>query len=76
MEKQVELKEAKSADVQSIIAGVLILFSAVTAILGYVELSLCCVMVFAVFCVMSCMAKDLIELCNSIVEEEESFVIK
>ena len=71
MEKKSLSKEVKRMDVQCIIAGVSILFSALTAVLGYEKLSIGNAMIFAIFCVMSCMAQDLKDLCNSLVEEEE-----
>lgn len=71
MEKKSLRKEVKSVDVQCVIAGVSILFSALSAALGYENLSLSMAMIFAVVCVMSCMTKDLVELFNSLVNEEE-----
>lgn len=72
MEKNLGLKEAKSVNVQCVIAGVSILFSVFTAILGYESLSVSMAMIFAIVCVMSCMTKDVMELCNGLMEEEES----
>ena len=52
MEKQVELREAKSVDVQCVVAGVSVLICMLAAVLGYESLSICSVMIFAVVCVM------------------------
>ena len=71
MEKKSLLKEVKRMDVQCIVIGLFILFSAVTAILGYGMLSISNVMVLTFYCVMNGMNKDLKELCNSLVEEGE-----
>ena len=71
MEKKSLLKEVKRMDVQCIVIGLFILFSAVTAILGYGMLSISNVMVLTFYCVMNGMNKDLRELCNSLVEEGE-----
>ncbi len=65
------LEEVKRMDVQCIVIGLFILFSAVTAILGYGMLSISNVMVLTFYCVMNGMNKDLRELCNSLVEEGE-----
>lgn len=70
MEKKLSLNEVKQSDKMGIVVGIMVLFTALTAVLGYEELSIGNVMVFAFFCVMSCMAKDLKELCNSLAEEE------
>ena len=40
MEKKMTVKETKSMEIQSIIVGVSILFSALTAVLGYGMLSI------------------------------------
>lgn len=71
MEKKSLGKEAKSVDVQCVIAGVSILFSALSAAFGYENLSISMAMIFAVVCVMSCIAKDVMELCNGLLEEED-----
>lgn len=70
MEKKSLLKEAKHSEILSVIVGISILFSALTAILGYESLSISNAMILAFFCVMACMAKDLKELYNGLVEEE------
>ena len=70
MEKKSLLKEAKHSEILSVIVGISILFSALTAILGYESLSISNAMILAFFCVMAYMAKDLKELCNGLVEEE------
>ena len=70
MEKKSLLKEAKHSEILSVIVGISILFSALTAILGYDSLSISNAMILAFFFVMACMAKDLKELCNGLVEEE------
>jgi len=71
MEKKLEWKEVKSVDVQCMIAGVALLFSVLTATLGYVSLSISMTMIFAIVCVMSCMTTDVMELCDGLLEEEE-----
>ena len=70
MEKNLELKEAKSWNVQCVIAGMSILFSILTAILGLESLSISGVMIFAVVCVLGCLIKDWVELCRELVDEE------
>jgi hypothetical protein len=70
MEKQVELREVKSVDVQCVVAGVAVLFCMLAAVLGYESLSICSVMIFAVVCVLGCMVKDWVELCKELVDEE------
>ena len=70
MEKQVELREAKSVDVQSVVAGVSVLICMLAAVLGYESLSICSVMIFAVVCVMGGIVKDWIEFCKDLVDEE------
>ena len=72
MEKKMTVKETKSMEIQSIIVGVSILFSALTAVLGYGMLSIGNVMVLAFYFVMVGMSKDLKELCNGLAEECES----
>ena len=71
MEKKLEWKKVKSVDVQCMIAGVVLLFSVLTATLGYVSLSISMAMIFAVVCVMGCMTKDVMELCEDLMEEED-----
>ena len=71
MEKQVELREAKSVDVQCVVAGVSVLICMLAAVLGYESLSICSEMIFAVVCVMGCMTKDVMELCEDLMEEED-----
>ena len=70
MEKQVELREAKSVDVQSVVAGVSVLICMLAAVLGYESLSICSVMIFAVVCVMGGIVKDWVEFCRDLVDEE------
>ena len=70
MEKQVELREAKSVDVQCVVAGVSVLICMLAAVLGYESLSICSVMIFAVVCVMGGMVKDWVEFCKDLVDEE------
>ena len=70
MEKQVELREAKSVDVQSVVAGVSVLICMLAAVLGYESLSICSVMIFAVVCVMGGIVKDWVEFCKDLVDEE------
>ena len=72
MEKKSTLKEVKRMDVQSIIVGISILFSALAAVLGYEMLSISNAMVLAFYMVMVGMSKDLKELCCGLVEECES----
>ena len=72
MEKKMTAKETKSMEIQSIIVGVSILFSALTAVLGYGMLSIGNAMVLAFYFVMVGMSKDLKELCCGLVEECES----
>ena len=72
MEKKSTLKEVKRMDVQSIIVGISILFSAFAAVLGYEMLSISNAMVLAFYLIMVGMSKDLKELCNGLVEECES----
>lgn len=71
MEKKSTWKEVKGMDVQSIIIGISILFSALSAVLGYGMLSFGNAMVLAFYLVMVGMSKDLKELCNGLVEEYE-----
>jgi UDP-N-acetylmuramyl pentapeptide phosphotransferase/UDP-N-acetylglucosamine-1-phosphate transferase len=70
MEKQVELREVKSMDVQCVMAGVSILFSILAAVFGYESLSIGGVMIFALVCVMGGMIKDWVDLCKDLVDEE------
>lgn len=72
MEKKSTLKEVKRMDVQCIIVGISILFSALTAVLGHEMLSIGNAMILALYLVMVGMSKDLKELCNGLVEECES----
>ena len=72
MEKKSTLKEVKRMDVQSVIVVVSVVFSALTAVLGYGMLSIGSVMILSFYCVMVGMSKDLKELCNSLVEECEN----
>ena len=70
MEKQVELREVKSMDVQCVMADVSILFSILAAVFGYESLSIGGVMIFALVCVMGGMIKDWVDLCKDLVDEE------
>ena len=70
MEKQIEFREAKSVDVQCVVAGVSVLICMLAAVLGYESLSICSVMIFAVVCVMGGMVKDWVEFCKDLVDEE------
>ena len=72
MEKKSTSKEVKSMDIQSIVVGASILFSALAAVLGYGILGIGNAMVLAVYLVMTGMSKDLKELCNGLVEECEN----
>ena len=72
MEKKMTVKETKSMEIQSIIVAVSILFSALTAVLGYGMLSIGNAMVLAFYFVMVGMSKDLKELCNGLADECES----
>lgn len=71
MEKKSLLKGVRNSDMLSILIAVSILFSALTAVLGYESLSISNAMILAVFCVLACMTKDLKEFCNGLVEEGE-----
>lgn len=71
MKKKSNMKGVKQFDMMSVIVAVSVLFSALTAVLGYGSLSISNAMVLAVFCVLNCMAKDLKEFCNGLVEEED-----
>ena len=70
MEKQVELRKAKTMDVQCVMAGVSILFSILAAVLGHESLSITGVMAFAVVCVMGGLIKDWVEFCRELVDED------
>ena len=72
MEKKSTSKEVKSMDIQSIVVGASILFSALAAVLGYGVLGLGNAMVLALYLVMTGMSKDLKELCNGLAEEREN----
>ena len=72
MEKKSTSKEVKSMDIQSIVVGASILFSALAAVLGYGVLGLGNAMVLALYLVMTGMSKDLKELCNGLMEECEN----
>ena len=71
MEKNLSLKEAKSVNAQCMMAGVSLLFSIISATLGYESLSISMVMFFTIVCVMGCMTKDVLELCEGLMEEDE-----
>ena len=70
MEKQMEMKEMKSVDVQCVVAGVAVLFCVLAAIFGYESLGFSGVLIFALVCVMGCMLKDWTELCKELVDED------
>ena len=70
MEKQMEMKEMKSVDMQCIVAGAAVLFCVLAAIFGYESLSIGGVIIFALVCVMGCMPKDWAEFCRELVEED------
>ena len=70
MEKQMDLKEMKSVNVQCVLASVAILFCVLAAIFGYESLGFSCVMIFALVSVMGCMLKDWTELCKELVDED------
>ena len=71
MEKKSTWKEVKSMDVESVIVGVYIFFSALIALFGFEMLSIVNAMVLILYLVMTGMRKDLKELCNGLVEELE-----
>ena len=71
MENNLSLKEAKSVNAQCMMAGVSLLFSIISATLGYESLSISMVMIFTIVCVMGCMTKDVLELCEGLMEEDE-----
>ena len=58
-------------DVESVIVGVYIFFSALIALFGFEMLSMFNAMVLILYLVMAGMRKDLKELCNGLVEELE-----
>ena len=58
-------------DVESVIVGVYIFFSAMIALFGFEMLSMFNAMVLILYLVMAGMRKDLKELCNGLVEELE-----
>ena len=70
MEKQMEMKEMKSVDMQCVVAGVAVLFCVLAAIFGYESLSIGGVIIFALVCVMGCMLKDWAEFCKELVDED------
>lgn len=70
MEKQIRLNDVKSWNVQCVMAGVSILFSVLTAVLGLESLSISGVMIFAVICVLGCLIKDWVEFCKELLDEE------
>lgn len=72
MEKKSTWKEIKSMDVESVIVGVYIFFSALIALLGFGMLSFVNAMVLIFYLLMAGMRKDLKELCNGLVKECES----
>ena len=71
MEKKSTWKEVKSMDVESVIVGVYIFFSALIALFGFEMLSMFNAMVLILYLVMAGMRKDLKELCNGLVDELE-----
>ena len=72
MEKKSTWKEIKSMDVESVIVGVYIFFSALIALLGFGMLSFVNAMVLIFYLLRAGMRKDLKELCNGLVKECES----
>ena len=58
-------------DVESVIVGVYIFFSAMIALFGFEMLSIVNAMVLILYLVMAGMRKDLKELCNGLVDELE-----
>ena len=70
MEKQMEMKEMKSVDMQCVVAGTAVLFCVLVTIFGYESLGLSGVLIFALVCVMGCMLKDWTELCKELVDED------
>ena len=47
------------------------MFSVLSATLGYESLSISMAMIFAIVCVMSCMTRDVMELCDGLMDEDE-----
>ena len=72
MKKKSTWKEVKGMDVESVIVGVYIFFSALIALLGFGMLSFVNAMVLIFYLLMAGMRKDLKELCNGLVKECES----
>ena len=72
MEKKSTWKEIKSMDVESVIVGVYIFFSALMALFGFGMLSICNALVQILYLFIIGMRKDVKELCQGLVEECES----
>ncbi|MBR5203650.1 MAG: hypothetical protein IKW32_00295 [Bacteroidaceae bacterium] len=72
MEKKSTWKEVKGMDVESIIVGVYIFFSALMALFGFGMLSICNALVLILYLFITGMRKDMKELCQGLVEECES----
>jgi hypothetical protein len=70
MEKQMDMKEMKSVNVQCVVAGIVVLFCVMATIFGYESLGFSGVLIFALVCVMGCMLKDWTELCKELVDED------
>ena len=72
MEKKSTWKEVKGMDVESVIVGVYIFFSALMALFGFGMLSICNALVLILYLFIIGMRKDMKELCQGLVEECES----
>ena len=72
MEKKSTWKEVKGMDVESVIVGVYIFFSALMALFGFGLLSICNALVLILYLFIIGMRKDMKELCQGLVEECES----
>ena len=72
MEKKSTWKEVKGMDVESIIVGVYIFFSALMALFCFGMLSICNALVQILYLFIIGMRKDVKELCQGLVEECES----
>jgi len=70
MEKKSVMNELKRQDIWTVVAGVSILFCALTAVGGYEALSISNAMVLAVCCVFGGISKDLKDLCSGLVDED------
>ena len=72
MKKKSTWKEVKGMDVESVIVGVYIFFSALIALFGFEMLSICNALVQILYLFIIGMRKDVKELCQGLVEECES----